>query len=154
MLRLEGVRSGAEVRGVDLELRRGEIVGLAGLQGQGQEELLAAVAGFRRLSGGAILHKGERVVPRLPLDMIRRGVCLVPNDRHRQGLFMTETVGAAYTETELRPTFKDPYTHEVEAFHAAVVDGAPVKTTPEDFTEDLRLFEMIIAALRQSAATA
>ncbi len=93
MLRLEGVRSGAEVRGVDLELRRGEIVGLAGLQGQGQEELLEAVAGFRRLSSGAILHRGERVVPRLPLDMIRRGVCLVPNDRHRQGLFMTETVG-------------------------------------------------------------
>ncbi len=92
VLRLEGVRSG-KVRGVDLEVRRGEIVGLAGLQGQGQEELLEAVAGFRRLEGGSLLHRGERVAPRLPRDMIRRGVCLVPNDRHRQGLFVDESVG-------------------------------------------------------------
>jgi ABC-type sugar transport system ATPase subunit len=93
VLRLEGVRSGSKVRGVDLEVRRGETVGLAGLQGQGQEELLEAVAGFRRLDGGSLLHRGERVVPRLPRDMIRRGVCLVPNDRHRQGLFMDQSVG-------------------------------------------------------------
>ena len=94
MLRLEGVRAGAEVRGVDLELRRGEIVGLAGLQGQGQEELLEAIAGFRRLERRhASVHRGERVAPRMPRDMIRRGVCLVPNDRHRQGLFIDETVG-------------------------------------------------------------
>jgi ribose transport system ATP-binding protein len=91
-LRLEGVRAG-RVRGVDLEIKRGEIVGLAGLQGQGQEELLETVAGFRRLEGGAIVHRGERVAPGLPLDMIRRGVCLVPNDRHRQGLFVDESVG-------------------------------------------------------------
>jgi len=93
VLRLEGVRSGSKVRGVDLEVRRGEIVGLAGLQGQGQEELLEAIAGLRRLDDGRLLHRGERVVPKLPRDMIRRGVCLVPNDRHRQGLFMDESVG-------------------------------------------------------------
>lgn len=93
VLRLEGVRAGGKVRGIDLELRRGEIVGLAGLQGQGQEELLETVAGFRRLDGGTLLHRGERVAPHLPRDMVRRGVCLVPNDRHRQGLFMDESVG-------------------------------------------------------------
>ena len=93
VLRLEGVRSSGTVRGVDLEVRRGEIVGLAGLQGQGQEELLEVIAGFRRLDDGSLLHRGERVAPRLPRDMIRRGVCLVPNDRHRQGLFMDRSVG-------------------------------------------------------------
>ena len=93
VLRLEGVRSGSRVRGVDLEVRRGEIVGLAGLQGQGQDELLETIAGFRRLEAGRILHRGEPVMPRLPRDMIRRGVCLVPNDRQRQGLFMGQTVG-------------------------------------------------------------
>lgn len=93
VLRLEGVRSGSKVLGVDLEVRRGEIVGLAGLQGQGQEELLEVIAGARRLDGGSLLHRGERVVPKLPRDMIRRGVCLVPNDRHRQGLFMDQSVG-------------------------------------------------------------
>ena len=93
VLRLQGVQAGSKVQGVDLEVRRGEIVGLAGLQGQGQEELLETVAGFRRLDHGEILHLGESVAPRLPRTMIRRGVCLVPNDRQRQGLFMDESVG-------------------------------------------------------------
>ena len=93
VLRLEHVHSGRAVRNVDLEISRGEIVGLAGLQGQGQEELLDAVAGFRRLDGGAMVHDNERVTPRLPRDMIRRGICLVPNDRQRQGLFVEQTVG-------------------------------------------------------------
>jgi ABC-type sugar transport system ATPase subunit len=93
VLLLDGLRSGTAVRGVNLEIRRGEIVGLAGLQGQGQEELLEAVAGFRRIDGGAILHRGENIRPRLPRDMIRRGISLVPNDRQRQGLFIDQTVG-------------------------------------------------------------
>lgn len=93
VLRLAGVRAGSAVRSVDLVVRRGEIVGLAGLQGQGQEELLEVIAGFRRLDGGALIHRGEPVTPRLPRDMIRRGVCLVPNDRQRQGLFVDQTVG-------------------------------------------------------------
>jgi ABC-type sugar transport system ATPase subunit len=93
VLQLADLRSGSAVRGVDLELRRGEIVGIAGLQGHGQEELLDAVAGLRRLAGGSIRHAGAPVTPRIPRDMIWRGICLVPNDRHRQGLFMEQTVG-------------------------------------------------------------
>lgn len=93
LLSLRAFRSGAEVRGVDLELRQGEIVGLAGLQGQGQEQLLDAMAGFRPKSAGEIIHRGGPVSARAPRDMIRRGICLVPNDRHRQGLFMEQTVG-------------------------------------------------------------
>jgi ABC-type uncharacterized transport system ATPase subunit len=42
------------VRGVDLELRRSEIVGLTGLQGQGQAELLEVIAGHRRMEGGTL----------------------------------------------------------------------------------------------------
>ncbi len=64
----------------------------------------------------------------------------------------TQTIGDTYVETTTRPTFKDPYTHEVEAFHDAVVNGVPVKTTPEDFTEDLCLFGMIMEQLRHSTS--
>ena len=92
VLRLQELRAG-KVRGANLEIRHGEIVGLAGLQGQGQEELLEVVAGFRHLEGGAIRHRGEDVWPRLPRDMIGRGICFVPNDRQRQGLFMDGSVG-------------------------------------------------------------
>jgi ribose transport system ATP-binding protein len=93
VLRLEGLRAGPAVRGVDLELRRSEIVGLAGLQGQGQVELLEAIAGDRRIDGGTLWHKDRAVSPRRPRDMINRGICLVPDDRRRQGLFSGETVG-------------------------------------------------------------
>lgn len=59
-------------------------------------------------------------------------------------LNISETVGDAYNETTIRPTFKDPYTHELEYFYDVVTNGAVPKTTPEDFKEDLRLFKMII----------
>lgn len=93
VLKLKAVRAGAAVRGVDLELRRSEIVGLAGLQGQGQAELLEVVAGHRRIESGTMWHQDRAVSPALPRDMIRRGVCLVPDDRLRQGLFSGESVG-------------------------------------------------------------
>ena len=63
-------------------------------------------------------------------------------------LAITETVGDAFRETVARPNFKDPYTHELEHFHEVVTRGVDPKTTPEDFQEDLRLFGMIIEALR------
>jgi ABC-type sugar transport system ATPase subunit len=73
-------------------LRRGEIVGLAGLQGQGQEEILEALAGARRIAAGRIRIEGRQLRPRRPRDMIRRGVYLVPGDRHRQGLFIGQSI--------------------------------------------------------------
>jgi predicted dehydrogenase len=64
-------------------------------------------------------------------------------------LVVRETVGEAFTERVLRPTFKDPYTHELEAFHEVVTNGVLPKTTPEDFMDDLRLFRMIVDELRE-----
>ena len=78
--------------GATLTVRRGEIVGLAGLQGQGQEEILEALAGGRRIAAGRVWVEGGEVRPRRPSDMIRHGVCLVPGDRHRQGLFIGQSI--------------------------------------------------------------
>ena len=78
--------------GATLTLRRGEIVGLAGLQGQGQEEILEALAGGRRIVAGRVRVEGGEMRPRRPSDMIRNGVCLVPGDRHRQGLFIGQSI--------------------------------------------------------------
>lgn len=68
-------------------------------------------------------------------------------------MIVNETVGEAYHESVTRPTFKDPYTHELEVFHDVVTKGIKPKTTPEDFKEDLRLFEMIIDALKREATS-
>ncbi len=56
--------------------------------------------------------------------------------------------GESHTETVIRPTFKDPYTHELEAFWHAIVNGVPEKTTVEDSIEDLRLFAEIIETMK------
>jgi ribose transport system ATP-binding protein len=91
-LRARGLQAGARLRGVDLDVKRGEILGIAGLQGHGQEELLDALAGYKRLDEGEVELDGESVVPRSPRQMIEAGVCLVPNDRHRQGLWLDQSV--------------------------------------------------------------
>ncbi|WP_214007651.1 sugar ABC transporter ATP-binding protein [Ancylobacter sonchi] len=94
LLEVSGLTSGTAVRGASLTLRRGEVLGIAGLQGQGQEELLEAIAACRPFEQGTLRVGGTEVRPRCPRDMIRRGICLVPNDRHRQGLFVDGDVGS------------------------------------------------------------
>ncbi|CAA9581717.1 MAG: Myo-inositol 2-dehydrogenase [uncultured Thermomicrobiales bacterium] len=72
-----------------------------------------------------------------------------PYIRHLPTTLVTqETRGEAFVETVTRPTFKDPYTHELETFHEVATGKAAPKTTPEDFVEDLQLFAEIVAALR------
>ncbi|WP_233858223.1 sugar ABC transporter ATP-binding protein [Paraburkholderia sp. HD33-4] len=95
-LSVRDLRAGARLRGVGFELKRGEILGIAGLQGHGQEELLDALAGFRVPDGGELRLDGSAgartIVPRSARQMIAAGVCLVPNDRHRQGLWLDHPV--------------------------------------------------------------
>jgi predicted dehydrogenase len=64
-------------------------------------------------------------------------------------LSVSETVGQAHYETVTRPTFKDPYTYEIEHFHDAVTRGLEPKTTAEDFTADLEIIAMIADALKR-----
>lgn len=63
-------------------------------------------------------------------------------------LIVHESTGDAFEERELRPTFKDPYTHELEYFHDVITRGLAPKTSPEDFIEDLKLMRMIVDALQ------
>ncbi|MBW7455448.1 Gfo/Idh/MocA family protein [Paenibacillus sepulcri] len=63
-------------------------------------------------------------------------------------LFVSETEGETYKESVIRPTLTDPYTLELKALHQAITENGAVKTTPEDFREDLLLFEMIINKLK------
>lgn len=82
---------------LDLEVRRGEIVGLAGLVGCGRSELLETVAGARTPVSGRIEIDGQALAVgsvRMALDA---GVALVPEDRHRQGLALGATVRANVT---------------------------------------------------------
>nr|MBA2246714.1 gfo/Idh/MocA family oxidoreductase [Chloroflexia bacterium] len=65
-------------------------------------------------------------------------------------LYIEETAGEHHTQQVIRSTYADPYTRELEALHDAIVNGTGIKTSAEDFTDDLRLFGWIIAAIRQA----
>jgi ribose transport system ATP-binding protein len=75
------------------EVRAGEILGMAGLVGAGRTELAEAVFGVRPVVGGEIYLNGNKLAIRRPLDAIREGVFLVPEDRRLHGLVLAESVG-------------------------------------------------------------
>jgi ribose transport system ATP-binding protein len=79
-------------RGIDFQVRRGEIVGLAGLVGAGRTELAEALFGIRRPAAGTIRVSGRVLDARTPADAIAAGLLLVPEDRRAQGLFLADTV--------------------------------------------------------------
>ncbi len=93
VLRLSGVSTvGGQIRDVDMEVRAGEIVGLAGLAGSGKRFVARACMGLERLSAGTIEVYGERVPHPTPETMLRRGVCYLPGDRINEGLVMPRSI--------------------------------------------------------------
>jgi ribose transport system ATP-binding protein len=92
-LEMQGVSlPDGSLKDIALSLRRGEVLGLGGLQGQGQEEILMILAGYRRGYTGRILVEGKPLSLRHTRKAIRRGIALIPGDRQKEGLFLEHTV--------------------------------------------------------------
>ena len=84
--------SNSQIHNVSLQLRYGEVFGLAGLVGSGRSELARALFGIDPLTGGEILVDERPVRIRGPRDALAAGLVLVPEDRKEQGLVMTQSV--------------------------------------------------------------
>lgn len=82
----------ANIHGVSIQARKGEVVGLGGLQGQGQSELLHLLFGDTPRTGGEILIAGEQRNYHSPREAITAGVALVPGDRNTQGLLSVRPI--------------------------------------------------------------
>jgi rhamnose transport system ATP-binding protein len=80
------------VTGVSLEVRAGEIVGLAGLVGAGRSELARAIFGADRRTAGSVELAGEGALRRGPLGSLRGGLAMIPESRKEQGLLFTRSV--------------------------------------------------------------
>jgi ABC-type uncharacterized transport system ATPase subunit len=87
-LSVEDERGLEAVRGVSLEVRGGEIVGLAGVDGNGQSELVDAIAGLRKPLGGSVVVAGEDVTGKTPKESLDAGIGHIPEDRQRRGLVL------------------------------------------------------------------
>ncbi|MEV5199530.1 sugar ABC transporter ATP-binding protein [Streptomyces sp. NPDC053720] len=92
VLKVEGLARAGEFAPVDMELRPGEIVGLAGLVGSGRSEILETVYGARRPSAGRVTVAGKPLRPGSVRAAVAAGIGLAPEERKAQALLMLESV--------------------------------------------------------------
>ena len=84
--------NGGSLRDINFTASSGEVVGLAGLEGSGVATLLALLFGTERARSGDVTYPDMRGLPRSPTEAARRGICLVPADRRRNGLMLDKSI--------------------------------------------------------------
>ena len=80
------------VDAISFDVRAGEILGIAGVQGNGQKELCEALMGLRATEGGSVVLAGEDLTHKSPRDVLHAGVGYVPEDRQKEGLVAPFTI--------------------------------------------------------------
>jgi ribose transport system ATP-binding protein len=100
-LSVRALAVGDRLAGVDLDLRPGEILGVAGLQGMGQRELFLGMFGALPRAGGEIRLDSRLVRIATPRNAIDLGICLVPEERKTEGIFLNLSGGANVSITSL-----------------------------------------------------
>src|SRR6202008_472313 len=93
--------SESNIHDVNLSVRAGEIVGLAGLVGGGRTELARAIFGLTPADHGEILLRGKRVIISSAAQAIESGIAYVPEDRRRHGVIMDLAISANITLASL-----------------------------------------------------
>jgi len=81
------------VRGLDLNVRAGEIVGIAGIDGNGQTELIEAITGLRKADSGEIYLNNKAITNLKPRKVTESGIGHIPQDRHKHGLVLDYSIG-------------------------------------------------------------
>lgn len=125
-------------RHVSLQLRRGEIVGLAGLVGAGRTEVARAIAGIDPWDSGQLVLAGKAYAPRSPRDAIRRGVVYFPEDRKRDGLVLGMRVRENVTLAVLERMSTAGFVHRQHEAATAATAVAEVDLRPPNIERDVR----------------
>lgn len=82
-----------KVKGLNLSVRRGEIVGIAGIDGNGQSELIEAITGLRKAKSGKVTLNGKDITGLKPRQITETGLGHIPQDRHKHGLVLDFPIG-------------------------------------------------------------
>lgn len=85
---VEDSRNLEAVRGLNLDVYQGEILGIAGVDGNGQSELIQALTGLRESKSGEFYLNGEDLTNATPREIIDSGMCSIPEDRQHRGLVL------------------------------------------------------------------
>jgi rhamnose transport system ATP-binding protein len=118
----------AGVSNVSLEVRAGEILGVAGLVGSGRTQLAETIFGLTPANSGEILIDGKRVDVSSPADAIRNGIGYVPEDRRRHGVILEMPIAANTSLADLG-----------EVSHAGLIDSAAEDKMAARFIDQLRI---------------
>ncbi len=125
-LRVEDLRVLSDIRtvavdGLSLEVRAGEVLGIAGVQGNGQTELVEALTGLRTATSGRVLLEGRDVTHADPGRLVDAGVAHIPEDRQRHGLVL----GYPVAENLVLRTYHDaPFARGIQVLRDRVVEFA------------------------------
>src|SRR6187402_350268 len=110
-------RGSEVVHGIDLEVRAGEILGIAGVAGNGQDELVEALVGLRKPAGGRVTLDGKDITGHGSRDVYGAGVAYVPADRHRFGLVLPFSIADNLVLTSY---YRPPYARGILRNDAAI----------------------------------
>jgi ribose transport system ATP-binding protein len=138
VMTIRGLRGGP-LHGIDLTLRKGEVLGIAGLLGSGRSELLRMLFGAYPIDGGSVNLDGKDYAPSSPQAAMKAGVAYVPEDRQADALLCGESVRHNLTAGQERSYFRNfLYRHRLERNDAqrsigdflirVVSDRQPVET--------------------------
>ena len=105
VLSVEGLTRAGEFEDISFQLRKGEILGVAGLMGAGRTEIMETVFGIRKPDSGAVYLHGRRVTIRSPRDAIRNRIAMLTEDRKLTGLFLVLSVLENIVISSLRRIF-------------------------------------------------
>ena len=139
MLDIRGLCYNRALNGVDLTLHRGEVLGVGGLAGQGQAELLLSLFGVHQAKGEILLN-GKPITLKDPRSALRQGIALVPEERGVQGLFLAKSIGYNISLPSIDMLTKGPFIspEKENAIIKQYMDVLAVKANgPETPVQDL-----------------
>lgn len=101
LLQVNGLTDSNMLSNVHLHVRKGEIVGIAGLVGAGKSELCRALFGCEPIASGEVMIGNEKVKIKSPTDAVSKGIAFIPEERRKEGVLVSESVAVNMTAANL-----------------------------------------------------
>ncbi|MGW6663735.1 MULTISPECIES: ATP-binding cassette domain-containing protein [Peribacillus] len=101
ILEVNGLSDAEKVKNVSLNIKAGEIIGLAGLVGAGKTELCKTLFGHTSITAGEVILNGRKLSLKSPHEAVKSGLALVPEERRKEGVLVQESVSANLTAASL-----------------------------------------------------